>query len=459
MKAYIPQWMRTLADQVREPYRALFSIRELEENRTVQWMFGAMLFFFFLTFSKWISSHAITLQTAYNGTALCWPYFQECAQLYFLETLPYGYSQSTLYMALYGVMAAIVYAMWKRDWMLAHALMLPLFLWKVFVVFVLHYTIAGPYDYYHLILTAALLFIPHKEYFLKLLFVLLYFLSATTKFDASWTLGTYFSTLQTGLPLFPDSLIPLFTNLVIFMQVVGAWFLLSSRMRLQRTALVFFAAFHLYSGILVYYHYPSIALPALLILFGPLYRYTRPPCSRRVIAGWLLVFAVILFELPPAFIDGDRRLTLEGNRFGMFMFEANHQCVIRTTEYGNDERARAVQNVTAAPRSCISQRCLASRRVFEERGTPVIEETWEIAAAWNRCDPYVELKRIQGRCVESDRIALTLDHSVSGGPFYRIVDVEDACVLTYDAFRHNDWITMPPEAPVLGYPLKDEYRY
>ena len=132
--------------------------------------------------------------------------------------------------------------------------------WKVFAIFVLSYLLAGPYDYFHIAFAVVLLFLPYKEYFLKLSIVVLYFLSGATKLDATWILGSYFTTLQTGLPLFPDALTPVFTNLVIFSQVIGAWFLLSRHALLRYTALSFFIVFHLYSGIFVYYHYPSVSL-------------------------------------------------------------------------------------------------------------------------------------------------------------------------------------------------------
>lgn len=441
-------------------YKKIFRIEEIEKNVVNQWMMGASLFFFFLTFQRWLSNGHLTRESIRSGIDVCWPYFQECASLYVLQGLPYHYSLTTFYMGLFGAMLLVAYFMWRKSWDYAHLTLVPLFIFKSVAVFVLSYGIAGPYDYYHLILTAILLFAPFKEYFMKLAFVLLYFLAATTKFDASWTLGTYFSTLQPGLPLFPDALIPLLTNLVIGMQVIGAWFLLSKNMLVQRTALFFFVTFHLYSGIFVHFHYPAVSLPPLLILFGPMYRFMPPPFSRRTLLGWFFMLAIFLFEVPPWLIEGDRRLTLEGNRYGMFMFEANHQCIIRSRTYFADAETPLPSTFQAQPRSCTSQRCLRERTGYIEGSEAVHDETWEIGAAWNRCDPYMEMKRLQRRCTEGvSRIAFTMDHSVSGQPFLRIVDTADACTLTYKPFTHNEWITLPPHAPVLGYPLKNEFRY
>lgn len=446
-------------------YRRIFHIEEIENSTVLKWMFGALLFFFFLTFNSWIGSNLTTVETAQRGAAVCWPYFQDCWKLYFLHALPYGYSQTTFYMGLYGLMLLIVYFMWKQKWVYAHLLMVVLFLWKVFVGFVLSYLIQGPYDYYHLILTAVLLFFPFKEYFLKLVFVLLYFLSATTKIDPTWVLGTYFTTLKTGLPIFPTFLTPLFTNFVIFMQIVGAWFLLSRTVVLQRLVLIFFVIFHLYSGIFVLYHYPSIALLPLLILFGPLYTYTQPPTSRTSLPSWLFIGAVMLFQIPGFLIPlpGDRRLTLEGNRYGMFMFEANHECVATIRTYRNDIPLPEKETIsTSTLSSCSGFYCLTETKQYAEAGLAVDERRFESVSAWNRCDPYPYWARYHAQCARNPgivRIAFTFDHSINGGPFYRIVDTPNICSLSYAPFSHNDWIKIPPFAPVIGYPLQNVYSY
>src|SRR6185436_4976514 len=97
-------------------YRRIFSIEEIEKETIVQWMFGASLFYFFVSFSTWIARDTITVETAQSGAATCWAYFPNCSELYFLHGFPYGYSQSALYMLFYGLMCLIVYFMWKKEW-------------------------------------------------------------------------------------------------------------------------------------------------------------------------------------------------------------------------------------------------------------------------------------------------------------------------------------------------------
>lgn len=454
--------MRALLRSFEYQYKRLFSIEEIESEPILKWMFGAMLFYFFVTFSDWIGSSDITVESAHNGSAVCWPYFQKCTDLYFLHALPYGYSQSAFYMCLYGIMMLIVYLMWKKQWVYAHVLMFLLLLWKVFVVFVLSYPIGGPYDYYHIFLTAALLFLPYKEYFLKLTFVFLYFMSVTVKFSPAWILGTYFSSMKTGIPLLPSWTTAIATNIVILAQVVEGWFLLSKNKILQRISFVYALFFHLYSGVLVLYNYPSVTLPAIAILFGPMYRKTPTPFTRKALWGWALLVLIALFQLSGFIISPDRYLTLEGNRFGMFMFEANHQCVATVTNY-YDSTVSSANDFKAAPgSSCSGFYCLVARKTTQTATGTVQVLRYESATAWNRCDPYEWWSKLQVECSRNPsltRVALQFDHSINGGPFYRIVDVPNICDVQYSPFAHNSWIELPPQAPIVGYPVENWYHY
>ena len=412
-------------------YRRFFSITEIETQSILQWVFGATIFSYFIAFNSWINSSALTIDAYYKGTHTCWAYFQSCGEWLFLRNLPDGYSQTTFYMALFGLLLLSVYFIYRKDWTLAHLALVPAFLWHALGVFVLTYQFSGNYEYYLFTFALILLFFPHKEFFLKLSVVFFYFLSTAAKMHPAWILGTYFSALETGLPLFPHSSIPIWTNLVIFMEMVGAWFLLSRRWVLQRTAFVFFVLFHLYSGILVEYRYPATVLPTLLILFGPLYRYTRIPVDWRATFGFLLVGTYLFVQLGAHFlIPGDEKLTMEGNKYGLYMFESNHQCI-------SDARA-----------------------IYTD-GTERVQHR-ESASARNRCDPYRYWFSFKLACERDSRITSvkwTFDHSINGGPFLRVVDVQDVCSLTYKPFSHNEWIKTEKDAPaVIGYPVENIYQ-
>lgn len=140
---------------------------------------------------------------------------------------------------------------------------------------------------------------------------------------------------------------------------------------------------------------------------------------------------LLCLQLMPVFIQGDEKLTLEGNKYGLYMFEANHQCISTTRIFFHDGKVRTDKR--------------------------------ESKSARDRCDPYRVWFHIKNKFCErmpgGVRVAWTFDHSINGGPFLRIVDVEDVCTLSYHALKHNAWIrTERDKPPVIGYPVENIYE-
>jgi hypothetical protein len=333
-------------------------------------------------------------------------------------------------MFFFGFLLWSVYLFSERRWREIQFNLMPLFLWHAANVLLLTDLQSGNYEYYLIVFGIILLFLPYKEFFLKLSLVSLYVVSTVAKIHPAWIEGGYFTAMRTGLPFFPDWSIPFWTNLVMVMEMVGAWFLMSKNVILQRTALGFFVLFHLYSGILVEYRYPATVLPMLLIMFGPWYRHTPVPLNRRSIAGWFLILSIFAVQFTPRLIEGDEKLTLEGNKYGLYMFETNHQCISQATAHYADGTVEELDRVSASAR--------------------------------NRCEPYSYWFVIQQACERFkglERMSWKFDHSINGDPFLRIVDTENACNLEYKAFSHNQWIKTEADNPeIIGYPVKNYYH-
>lgn len=420
-------WSHARMEVITRRYARAFSLHEIEESLVLKVVCGVFLLSSFQSFTGWINNASMSIRAYVNNTHLCWPHFQSCGEWYFFETLPFGHSQSIFYMCLFAVCTLAAYCMYKKQWVAAHALLVVIWTWKVLVTLFLTKVFAANFNYYDVILGFVLLFVPFKLYFLQLTLVWMYFLAGSIKIHEGWVLGTYFTSLQSGLPIFGNALAPLFTNAVIFMQIVGSWFLLQKRGLLFWASLSYFTLFHLYSGIYVDYRYPTIALGMLLALF--LLPVERPkfPLERKALLGWFFLALLMSFQLIAILIPGDQKLTLEGNYYGLYMFEANHQCVSKV-EF-------AVEN-----------------------GPPVGWETASVAS-YLRCDPFDQLFKIQQVCKRDENVVSarwTFDHSINGGPFYRIVDEGNACDLSYKIFKHNEWIRTPEEgAPIMGYPYKN----
>lgn len=408
----------------------MFFEREFYGNKVLQAALAVIPFIYFVVFFTWIGAEQTTVELVQSLSYQCPPYFQNCEGLYFFSTLPWGYSQTIWYMFLFGLLAWVVYLLTEKKWREACYVILIPYLWHFYHVFFLTDYTKGNYEYYVVIFTTIILFFPHKEFFAKIALVMFYVMSTFAKIHPAWIAGGYFTNLQTGLPLFPDWSIPFWTNLVMVMEMIGAWFLLSKYPWLQRTALVFFICFHLYSGILVQYRYPATVMPMLLVLFGPWYKWTPIPLTKRSLIGWSMVVFLILLQLSPKMIEGDEKLTLEGNSYGLYMFESNHQCI-----------SEAVYHYAAGDTK-------TDIRIGN--------------SARNRCDPYRFWFKYNEQCEhdpEISSISWQFDHSINGQDFLRIVDVDDVCSVDYKPFSHNEWIKTNADNPEsIGKPVKNFYR-
>ncbi len=405
-------------------YMRFFGLHELDDV-VVRLFGGAILLGFIATFTKWQGNPMTTVQAIESFSTSCWPFFQSCEKLIMFDRFPFGYSQMIVYMVFFGLIVLAAYALFMRRDAIAHLSMLLLFTGKIYFM-VLMFTGTGNYDYYHNAFCIIFLFLPHKRFFASLSVAMFYVLSTVAKIHPGWTFGLYFTSLLEGMPIFPKVIAPLMTNLVIFMEMLGAWFLFSRRRLLQRTAFAFFVVFHIYSGTLVGYHYPTIVMPTLLICFGPLFKpFGGAPLNRASIAGWIFMATLWAAQLVQVVIPGDAKLTLEGNFYGLYMFEANHQCHVQMT----DDKGQMLRQLNAV-------------------------------RARHRCDPFPFLLSAQKqycKAKQKPKISFMMIHSINGGPFYEIVNEKDMCALSYKPFSRNPWIKTPPEAKTIGRPFQNYY--
>jgi hypothetical protein len=410
-----------LHDRLVLRYRSIFSVSEIDNDIILKWMAGAILLGFHVTFLGWIYSPLTTIRALTEKTWLCWPFFQSCGGWIFLETLPDGYSQTMVYMALFGLGLMAIVSMYGGKWTRVHFIIFIMFICKLYFMLI-NYEFNGNFDYYHNLFCLAYLLVPHKVFFLRLSVVFFYFLATVSKIHPSWVLGQYFTALKTGLPIFPFGTEILMTNLVIFMEMVASWFLFSRNIALQRVVFAFFVTFHLYSGIIVGYRYPTIVVPPLLILFGPWFEAPKEvPVNLRSLAGWSLMAILLGAQFIPKMISGDEKLTLEGNFYGLYMFEANHQC------YGHITHDDSIVKKFSYP------------------------------VAQYRCDPYNIWFRARNEyCSDPNaKYGMVFNHSINGGPFKQTVNEENICDLEYRPFGRNAWIKDENDAPAVARPVKN----
>jgi len=407
----------------KKKFEEIFSTVEIKESQTLQHTFFALIFYFYVAFFNWLEKDIISISSLKLGSYTCPPYFLDCGNYYFLQALPYGYSQGFFYMCLFAVLGLGIYFALKKEWLFAQLTLFTCLAWMMLVSFVLTYGISGNFNYYAMVLAFVFIFLPKKKYFLKLSFVFLYFLASTIKLDEGWIFGNYLRNLISGAPFFSNTVLPLATNLVILMQILGTWFLLSNNKYLQKIAFIYFLIFHFYSGIIVNYTYVSISIPILLILFSKYEEFRILKINRTTLYGYLFLFFLLASQLIGIVIPGDQKITMEGNFYGLYMFEANHQCI-------------------------------ANVRYFLTDGK-ILESKKENHIANNRCDVYRYFFNLKNKCKKQnvDKISWQFDHSINGNPYERIVDTENVCELDYKVFSHNDWIKIENESTRLDLPV------
>lgn len=415
---------------ITERYQNLFGVNEIRQSPQLQAIYWILLTGFFLSFSQWIKLDSVTLQTAAEGRHVCLPWFQNCEALYFFHGEPLSYGQNTFYAFLAGIILASALAAWRERWALAHVLLLPPLLWKITYVALLTHSAQVDFEYFHIPPLLVFLFARHKLFFLRRSWVLVYLLAATMKFNESWIVGNYFTSLSLGMPWVPNALVPWITNAVALFEIISPWLLLSANKNLRYGSLALWILFHLYSILLVDFRYPLHCTPLLLALFlpQPQENESKPLFGRAHAFGWLLMAALFIVGLLPRLIPGDKLYTLQGIKFGVGMFDANHQCVSEAQiQFASGE----------------------TRSLTEPSGSGM-----------SRCGPYPIFFRMKQRCEKEGVTAIrwTFLSSVNGGPFYKLVDTANACALEYKPFGRNDWILDPGSGATLaGYPAKNTH--
>ncbi len=405
-------------------YQKLFSINEIEQSVRLQ-------FFYWIALGLCIfdlSGFSFRAQLPSEGGRRCWSFFQNCQDFFPFQGLPHSYSYTLWMGALLGIILYAGFSAWQKKWTRAHFLLALVMLWKFSFHFILVNTGNQNFEMFMQFPTLYFLFGRAKLAGIRLVWVACLFWAAQEKFHESWITGSYFSTLELGIPLIPKGWEAWITNGVIIFEIFFAFGLISKKPTIRKFSFFSWTAFHLYSVSLVGFYYPVRCLGILWAAFYEPFQkektfnyfdFARP---KRMVLAFILIFCL---NLIPVFIPGDEKFTFEGHSFGFFMFDANHQCYSQI-EFKDSE------------------------------GNVLLKKERNAARSMSRCDPWIILADIRNLCTKFPKAqaSWTLDHSMNGNPFYRIVDTSDACSLDYKPFSRNTWIKdVTDHPPLVGYPF------
>jgi hypothetical protein len=407
-----------------EKYFALFSLSELRDSRRLQAVFAASWFLAIFDLVR-VSSPPDSL-----NDLVCWSYLPNCRELFNFAGLSQSYAYPVWNAVLLALLVIAMAALVSRRWVAAHASLSVVILWKFLLAFVLVNAHTTNFELFHLIPSFVLLFARNKLASMRYAWALAYLFCARVKLDDGWILGTYFSSTKLGLPLIPESLIPLATNLVIAGEILFSVGLIWPNRKAQRTSFWAWTLFHLYSTTLVGFFYPVRCLAFLWTLFAfPRQEESAPAPSWLGLRTTLMVAVLCFVNFLPSWISPNSSATFEGLDYGFFMINSNYQCLHQVRAVGKDGST----------------------------GT-----SWSAGSTnpMTRCYPQDVLQRIQRDCeaaAKGSHTLWTFAESRNGGPFYELIHEEDACKLEYQAFTRNPWIHLPAEAPIVGYPEKNSF--
>lgn len=402
----------------------IFHSHEIDGSKILQVCFWISLLGFFSMFSQYFYAPLWSNQAKNLGYLVCPAFFQDCHSLYFFDSIPYSYTQSYFFTILYCLIFASALFAYQRKWCLALIPMAVLFAIK-FIFFLLLTDLSSiEFQYFHLPFVLVLLLFRDKLSYLKICYVLLFFLSVLPKLYEGWIVGSYFSSLYLGLAFVPKVLIPLATNFVILLEILAPWMLLRGGKQ-QKIALYALTGFHIYSTILVGYVYPTLCLPFLIVLFSGESTRVKINLTHPNLQS-LSILLLLVANITPHLIDANIKYSLKYSRFGLNMFDANRQCISVEERYlGESLIKRTEESTTNA-----MDRCSVYRR-------------WAVLK--NRCE----------KISEGEKLKWSYYMSIDGNPFYELVSESDICNTNYNYLSSNTWINKDFRTKTLGYPWKN----
>ena len=183
------------------------------------------------------------------------------------------------------------------------------------------------FHHIHLLMIVVLLVATHRLSYLRGTLVVVYLCAGLAKWNPSWLEAAYFRSVGGGLPIFGESSTALImaSRGVVALELMGPLLWFSPNRQLRNLSLGLFLLFHLYSGLIVGFHFTLLMLPALLILLAPFSDPVRLPLKERndKIAATVLLVA-FLSGLSPLLLSEDVRFTARGRYFSTSnMVDAN----------------------------------------------------------------------------------------------------------------------------------------
>lgn len=406
----------------------MLNLKEIENSITLKSVLWILIFGFALSFQTIIKLGSNAANNLSSHNYVCPSYFQNCDFLILPSTLPDSWAHNILYAIPMILVFLSAFFLYKNQITKSILAILPATLIQFSTSLFLSNSASIPFELFHTGFLLVLIFFPNKIFFLRILFIVLYFCAGLMKLDYSWIAGGFFSSMEVGLPLVPRPLIPLATNTVIIFEIFLIFFLMSSNIKLRRITFWFFIVFHLYSITLVGMRYPFHCLFILYLLFNNFDDVTQYKLAPKQRFFYIPIVFILLINFLTLSYGPDAKITYEGFRPALNMFDANRYC--------QEERT-----------------------FFYKDGTSNSEFITH-NFSYSRCNIYSSYFYLKNRCKDSniESIVMSFNGALNGGAISKYVDTVNICREEFRHFGDNKWIAKKPIEPTRYPPLSGRIK-
>ncbi len=398
-----------------------FSLDQLKKEPFFRSIIAVLLLQTLEGWSRWGTT--LFLQSVDSPFSLCWPHFSQCQVSISAETLTL--LSKLILPTVIGLVIVGFYFLLVSQYKKLFVLLTGLLVLRIYAVFFSSYLISTPFGWFHLSILLVVLFSPSKLTSMRWVLAFLYLFSGLHKLYPGWINGSIFSSTQTGLPLVPEHLTPLFSQMVLLLEILTPALLVSPLKKLRIVAGLLLLSFHGYSITIVGLVFSYYTVPFLFILLAEDIKYkvnlkTKTSWSTSFVLG---IITALNFGFAAA--PGEPIFIQNGFRYVMGMMDGNHQCRSETKiMHPNQTPSASVRN-------------------------------------WNsgsfHCDIYSVMNYEKALCKKNTntQVYWNFDHSVNGSPFYRIISDKNICELEYSLWS-NAWVnTQLDNTHIAGFPRKN----
>jgi hypothetical protein len=352
----------------------------------------------------------------------CWPFFQSCGliQSYVLLNIAPGY-RPLYFSILFLIFTTIFYYLYKGKYGVSFLLSLVAFCYNLFpyIIFTDYYNPVVTYFNMYYFYTALIVFFSRhsRRELLAIFLALTYLFPGYSKLISEhWVVGII------PMPYVPNYLLPIFTNLTIFTQLVFPFIFLFGRGLVKRFSVYLQEIYHVYSATLptVGFNFLYYNCPLLIILFLD----DKLKISIRNFKNnfpAIIIFVIFIFlSNVRIFVPYNDSLTKEAI-YGINVFASPYS---ENVEY-LDANLR-VQNSGMSVREFDP-----FDQLRQIRNIPRLTSYFP--------NMYVLIDRIQQNCIDDKPRYLKIKMETFYSS-YLVVDEKDYCKLDYKPFSHNKWI-------------------